>query len=136
LAGPQRACLEELKPAATLRPRRRRSVASPALQRGSDAFISWKEIRTVDQRLQFLSSHQREEMPVTNLCHEPGISRPTAYKWIKRYDEVGPEGLLDLTRALHNSRTQLQPRSRTKSLHYGSDSPSGERGSSMRDWGA
>ncbi len=54
-----------------------------------DAFMPWKEIRTVDQRLQFLSSYQKEEMSVTDLCHEYGISRPTAYKWIKRYDEVG-----------------------------------------------
>ena len=55
------------------------------------AFMPWKESRIVDQRLQFLSSYQREEMSVTDLCHEYGISRPTAYKWIKRYDEVGPE---------------------------------------------
>jgi transposase len=65
--------------------------------------MPWKETRTVDQRLQFLSSYQREEMSVTDLCHEYGISRPTAYKWIKRYDEVGPEGLLDLTRTPHSS---------------------------------
>ena len=63
--------------------------------------MPWKEIRTVDQRLQFLSSYQKEEMSVTDLCHEYGISRPTAYKWIKRYEEVGPEGLLDLTRKPH-----------------------------------
>jgi transposase len=56
----------------------------------------------VDQRLQFLSSYQKEEMSVTDLCHEYGISRPTAYKWIKRYEEVGPEGLLDLTSTPHS----------------------------------
>jgi transposase len=65
--------------------------------------MPWKETRTVDQRLQFLSSYQKEEMSVTDLCHEYGISRQTAYKWIKRYDEVGPEGLLDLTRTPHSS---------------------------------
>jgi len=69
-----------------------------------DAFMPWKETRTVDQRLQFLSSYQKEEMSVTDLCHEYGISRPTAYKWIKRYDEVGPEGLLHLARTQHSSR--------------------------------
>jgi transposase InsO family protein len=56
----------------------------------------------VDQRLQFLSSYQREEMSVTDLCHEFGISRPTAYRWINRYKEVGPEGLLDLSRRPHS----------------------------------
>jgi transposase len=65
--------------------------------------MPWKQTRTVDQRLQFLSSHQKEEMSVTDLCHQYGISRPTAYKWIKRYDEVGPEGRLDLTRTPHSS---------------------------------
>ena len=57
----------------------------------------------MDQRLQFLSSYQREEMSVTDLCHEFGISRPTAYRWINRYKEVGPEGLLDLSRGLSAS---------------------------------
>ena len=56
----------------------------------------------MDQRLQFLSSYQREEMSVTDLCHEFGISRPTAYRWINRYKEVGPEGLLDLSRRPHS----------------------------------
>lgn len=64
--------------------------------------MPWKESRIVDQRLQFLSSYQKEEMSVTDLCHEYGISRPTAYKWIKRYNEVGPEGLLDTSRKPHS----------------------------------
>ena len=51
--------------------------------------MPWKETRTVDQRLQFLSSYQKEEMSVTDLCHEYGISRPTAYKWIKRTTKLG-----------------------------------------------
>ncbi len=63
--------------------------------------MPWRESRIVDQRLQFLSSYQKEEMSVTDLCHEYGISRPTAYKWIKRYNEVGPEGLLDISRRPH-----------------------------------
>jgi hypothetical protein len=42
-----------------------------------DAFMPWKEIRTVDQRLQFLSSYEKEEMSVTDLCHEFGFrARP------------------------------------------------------------
>jgi hypothetical protein len=49
-----------------------------------DAYMPWKETRTVDQRLQFLSSYQREEMSVTDLCHEYGISPPTAYSHRKR----------------------------------------------------
>jgi hypothetical protein len=48
------------------------------------------------KRLQFLPSYQEEEMSVTDLCREYGISRPTAYRWIKRYAEVGPEALLKI----------------------------------------
>lgn len=63
--------------------------------------MRWRESRIVDQRLQFLSSYQKEEMSVTDLSHEYRISRPTAYQWIKRYNEVGPEGLLDISRRPH-----------------------------------
>lgn len=93
-----------------------------------DAFMPWKETRTVDQRLQFLSSYQKEEMSVTDLCHEYGISRATAYKWIKRYDEVGPEGLLDLTRTPHGSpyATPAEPKSRLSTLPTPLGNPSGD----------
>jgi transposase len=49
----------------------------------------------MEQRLQFLSSYQKEEMSVADLCRAFGISRPTAYRWINRYNETGPEGLVD-----------------------------------------
>src|SRR5271156_1896596 len=57
--------------------------------------MPWKESRIVDQRLQFLSSYQNEEMSVSDLCREFGVSRQTGYRWINRYKEVGPEGLLN-----------------------------------------
>jgi transposase InsO family protein len=59
--------------------------------------MPWKESRIVDQRLQFLSSYQKEEMSVSELCREFGVSRPTGYRWINRYKESGPEGLLNLS---------------------------------------
>lgn len=49
-------------------------------------------------------------MSLTDSCHEYGISRPTAYKWMKRYNEVGPEGLLDLSRTPNGySYATLEP---------------------------
>ena len=88
----------------------RRTVGFPSFGLAHEhAFMPWKETRTVDQRLQFLSSYLKEEMSVTDLCHEYGISRPTAYKWIKRYDEVGPEGLFDLARTPHSCSHATSP---------------------------
>jgi transposase-like protein len=72
--------------------------------------MPWKEIRIVDQRLQFLSSYQKEEMSVADLCREYGISRPTGYRWINRYEEIGPEGLVDRSRRPHTcSHATLEP---------------------------
>src|ERR1700743_351536 len=64
--------------------------------------MPWKESRIMDQRLQFLSSYQKEEMSVSELCREFGVSRPTGYRWINRYKESGPEGLLNLSSRPHS----------------------------------
>jgi transposase len=64
----------------------------------------------MDQRLQFLSSYQKEEMSVADLCRAYGISRPTGYRWINRYKETGPEGLVDSSRRPHScSHATLKP---------------------------
>src|SRR5712675_1521527 len=72
--------------------------------------MPWKESCILDQRLQFLSSYQKEEMSVADLCRAYGISRPTAYRWINRYNETGPEGLVDRSRRPHScSHATLEP---------------------------
>ena len=64
----------------------------------------------MDQRSQFLSSYQKEEMSVADLCRAYGISRPTAYRWINRYNETGPEGLVDRSSRPHScSHATLEP---------------------------
>jgi transposase len=63
--------------------------------------MPWKQSRIVDQRPQFLPSYQKKEMSLSDLCREFGVSRPTGYRWINRYKEVGPEGLLDRSRKPH-----------------------------------
>jgi transposase len=72
--------------------------------------MPWKESRIMDQRLQFLASYQKEEMSVADLCRAYGISRPTAYRWINRYNETGPEGLVDRSRRPQScSHATLEP---------------------------
>jgi transposase len=63
----------------------------------------------LDQRLQFLSHYQKEEMSVADLGRAYEISRPTAYRWINRYNETGPEGLVDRSSRPHScSHTTLE----------------------------
>ena len=58
----------------------------------------------------FVELSEREEMSVADLCREYGISRPTGYRWINRYNERGPEGLVDRSRRPHScSHATLEP---------------------------
>ena len=41
-------------------------------------------------------------IPVDHMCREFGVSRSTGYRWINRYKESGPEGLLNLSSKPHS----------------------------------
>jgi transposase InsO family protein len=53
----------------------------------------------VEQRLRFVTKVRQEGYTVAEACREFGISRPTGYKWLERYEEEGLEGLEDRSRA-------------------------------------
>jgi transposase len=95
--------------------------------------MPWKESRILDQRLQFLSSYQKEEMSVADLCREYGISRPTGYRWINRYNETGPEGLVDRSRPHGCSHATLEPIENTILVLRAKIRP-GARGSLRQGW--
>ena len=61
--------------------------------------MPWKETCAMDERLQFIAAHLKREYSVSELCRHFGISRPTAYKWIERYEHCGPKGFLERNRA-------------------------------------
>jgi transposase InsO family protein len=55
----------------------------------------------MDERMRFVGEWLADEMPKVALCAEYGISRTTGYKWLARYRERGPEGLVEQSRAPH-----------------------------------
>jgi len=57
--------------------------------------MPWQELLPMDQRMQFMADYQRDVFDVSELARRYGISRKTAYKWIDRYAEAGPTGLVD-----------------------------------------
>ena len=47
--------------------------------------------------------------PVAHVAHEMGISRPTAYKWWRRWLELGEEGLVDRSSRAHHCPHRTSP---------------------------
>lgn len=64
--------------------------------------MPWTEMRPMDSKLQFISFAIDSILNMTELCSHFNISRKTGYKWLYRYAEHGPEGLLDRSRAPKN----------------------------------
>jgi len=52
--------------------------------------MPWEQTSAMDQRVKFIADCLSGRYSKSELCRAYGISRPTAYKWIKRYHEVKP----------------------------------------------
>jgi transposase InsO family protein len=58
--------------------------------------VPWKEIRPVDDRVRFIAAVQEDPKGnFAELCRRFGIHRSKGYKWLQRYNELGPAGLED-----------------------------------------
>lgn len=62
----------------------------------------------MSERLEFVKRWLDGER-VVDLCREYGVSRKTAYKMRARYEELGPRGLFDLSRARKTQSRQTPP---------------------------
>ncbi len=60
--------------------------------------MPWKETTVMEQKLEFINEWRSGNFNFSQLCREFGISRPTGYKYIKRYKDRGIEGLKELER--------------------------------------
>ena len=58
--------------------------------------------KLIRQRLKWIELYQ-ETKNVGLVCRRCGISRPTLLKWLRRYEELGIEGLRDESRRPHSS---------------------------------
>lgn len=56
--------------------------------------MPWNETTIMEQKIQFIRDWRKSVMTVSELCAVYDISRKTGYKWIERYIEEGPDGLL------------------------------------------
>jgi transposase InsO family protein len=68
--------------------------------------MAWKAMEVAEQRVQFVVAASRAEKPLSQLCVEFGISRPTGYLWIERYRALGVSGIAEHSRRPHRSPRQ------------------------------
>jgi putative transposase len=61
--------------------------------------MPWNETTAVDERCRFVMTYFSGAMTMSELCASYGISRPTGYKWVKRYAAQGAAGLYERSRA-------------------------------------
>ena len=61
--------------------------------------MAWRVRKVEEQRRKLIEDYQSGEASITALSIEYGISRKTAYKWLRRHRDQGDNGLIDLSRA-------------------------------------
>ena len=86
--------------------------------------MPWKETTTMSERTEFIKRIQEEDISISALCREYGISRPTGYKWLKRYAVAGMEGLQDQSRRPHRSPSRTLPEIETAIIQVRKQHPS------------
>lgn len=69
--------------------------------------MSWRSVKVEEQRLEFVKACLEGELTVAELCRMYDISRKNGYKWIKRYNDEGPDGLNDRSRAPHSQALKV-----------------------------
>src|SRR5258706_15259687 len=60
--------------------------------------MPWQEVAVFDARLRFIQDTQRGVFSMAELCRRHRISRPVAYKWLRRFEGEGRAGLADHSR--------------------------------------
>lgn len=61
--------------------------------------MPWVETSPMTERQRFINDIYHGLFSMTELCARYGISRKTGYKWLQRYDDEGPAGLVDRSHA-------------------------------------
>lgn len=63
--------------------------------------MPWKTEDLMDTKLRFIHLAQSGRYTITELCHDYGISRKTAHKYLRRYKTHGAAGLQEHSRCPH-----------------------------------
>ena len=91
--------------------------------------MPWDEVKPMDQKILFVADSLRHTANHSELCRLYGISRKTGYKWLVRFQSLGPEGLGDQSRRPrdHPLRTPYAVRQAIIELRTGRRDPPGPK---------
>lgn len=64
--------------------------------------MPWQGVSLVDLRMRFLTEYLTERFSMTELAASYGISRKTAYYWVRHYQREGPGRLVGASRRPHH----------------------------------
>jgi len=73
--------------------------------------MPWKEMKAMEERRKFCLDMLKGEESVSELCRRYKVSRPTGYKWFRRFMRNGERGLEDFSSAPHRN-----PRSHSEDM--------------------
>lgn len=71
--------------------------------------MPFRKRTALEERRTFLEEWRREELNFAELCRKYGISRPTGYKWVDRFQTAGEAGLQERSRAPHTQAHAMAP---------------------------
>ena len=72
--------------------------------------MPWLEKTPPRLRMEFIVAYESNEYNFTELCDLFGVSRECGYKWLRRFERDGIEGLQDQSRAPRRCRSRAGSR--------------------------
>src|SRR6516165_4224208 len=86
--------------------------------------MPWKETCAMRERTELIGKYLSGEESISGLARYYGLSRKTVYKWIDRFEERGPGGLQELSRAPHHHPNALSEEMEQRILEWKENKPS------------
>jgi transposase InsO family protein len=71
--------------------------------------MAWKTMDVHEQRVRFVVEATQKTRAFGALCAAYEISRPTGYLWLRRYRELGVDGIAERSRKPHRSPERTEP---------------------------
>ncbi len=93
-------------------------MISPIRNLEEEVVMAWRETTKMEQKIEFINEWRSGRFTITEICRHFDITRPTAYKWIRRYQEKGLKGLEELGRRPANHPRKTPPEIEEKIVFY------------------